>query len=187
MNTQLTTKTLTYHQCRHAKGGEPGDLALITIGSAFRGDQGIAPALCNVLSDRMLVGVCRFDLGSHIGFLPDCLANHKAAIIVDSTINGTRPGTVSILDLGTVLDQNTPINITSSHGLSIVEELRSARKNRNLPKRIIFFGVEVGQIASSNGLSRDLQRKLPGLVDSLSLLVAKALETLKRQPLTKIG
>ncbi len=187
MNTQAITKTLTYRQCRHAKEGEPGGLALITIGSAFRGDQGIAPALCNVLPARMLVGVCRFDLGSHTGFMADCLANHKAAIIVDSTMNGTTPGTVSILDLGTVLDHNTPINFRSSHGLSVVEELRSAKKYGKLPKRIIFFGVEVGQIAPNNGLSRELQRRLPGLVDSLSFLVAKGLETLKRDPIKQIG
>jgi len=158
---------------------EPAGLALITIGSAFRGDQGIGPALCDVLPESVLQGICRFDLGSHIGFMTDCFSNHKAAIVIDSTMNGTTPGTVSILDLRASLDRAIPINIASKNGLLIAEELRTTKKGGKIPNRIIFFGVEADDLGLGE-LRTVIRHKMPQLVDNLAVLVSKVLETLKR-------
>jgi len=175
-----SSNILNYSQCKHAKLTEPDGLALITIGSTFRGDFGIAPALCNVLPAAVVRDVCRFDLGSNAGFIADSLYNHKAAIIIDSTVNGTASGTVSILDLGTILDRVTPINIPLSHGMSVCNEIRAAKKHAKLPARMIFFGVEARDLDEYGCLSNKLQKRLPGLVDHLSLLVTRVLETLQR-------
>jgi hydrogenase maturation protease len=170
-------RTLTYERCHHAKLPEPEGLALITTGGGFSSDQGIAPALCDALPEGVLNGVCRFDLGSHVGFMADCLANHKAAIIIDSTMNGTAPGTVSIHDLAAGLKRTTPINIASQNGHSIAEELHLAKTSGKLPARTILFGVEA---IGSTELSIALQKSIPNLVENLSLLVSKVLEALKR-------
>lgn len=166
--------------CHHGIKPQPEGLALITIGNSQREDDGIAEALCDALPESALKGVCRFDLGSFTGYLGDCLCAHKAAIIIDSTNNGTGSGTVSIVNLGAVLDQASPMKIQSCHGFSLADELRLAKKFKNLPKRIIFFGIENSRTSWKNKLSSDLQARLPHIVEKLSLLVSTVLETLKR-------
>lgn len=157
---------------------EPSGLALITIGNSLRGDDGIAARLSSMLPAGM--DVCKYDLGCYTGLLSDCLSGHKAAIIIDSTQNATAPGTVSILDLRAMLDRATILNVRSCHGFSLADELRIAKNNGTLPKRIIFFGVEVDAVEWTERLSRTLELKLPQLVNNLSLLVTKVLETLQR-------
>lgn len=175
-----TVKKLQNHQCLHSKAKQAEGLALITIGNTLRSDDGAASYLCDALSAHVLNGVCRFDLGSYTGFLADCLAGHKAAIIIDSTSNGNRPGTVSIIDLGAMVSKSTPMNISSCHGFSLADELRLAEKHNKLPKRIIFFGVEISKADWNEHLSNALKDTIPVLVSNLSLLITKVVETLKQ-------
>lgn len=167
-------------QCPHAKLEVPQGLAVVTIGNPLRGDDGVATAICSAMPEATTRDVCRFDLGTYTGFLGDCLSGHKAAIIIDSTSNGTAPGTVSILDLGTLLDRTAPLALRSCHGFSLADELRLAKKHAHLPKRIIFFGVEIADIDWNEKLSPALQEQLPHLVLSLSNLVTRVVEALKR-------
>ena len=165
-------------QCDHTALVHPDGLALVTIGNSLGGGDDMAASLCDVLPETALKDVCRFDLGSYTGFLAASLAGHKAAIIVDSTCNGTAPGTVSILDLTAMLDRAAPLKIESCHGFALADELRLAKRQGKLPRRIIFFGVEVGDQAATGQPIPNL--KLSQSVRNLSFLVLKVLETLKR-------
>jgi hydrogenase maturation protease len=167
-------------ECKHALLKEPQGLALVTIGNSLRGDDGIAAILSRCLPEPIAKDVCRFDLGAHSGFLEDCLACHKAAIIIDATSNGTAPGTVSIADVSHILNQASPLNFRSCQGFLLADEVRSAKKRGKLPTRIIFFGVEIDKTEWNDKLSADLAAKLPKLVSKLSFLVTKVAETLKR-------
>lgn len=167
-------------QCRHSANVEPDGLALITIGNQLKGEHDIAAALCDILPEADIKDVCRFDLGSYTGFLADCLAGHKAAIIIDSTSNGTAAGTMSIVDLSLALDRAKPPIIQSRHGASLVDELRLTKQAGKLPKRIIFFGVELSDSNGTEPVVAVLKQPLEDTVKKLSLLVSKVLETLKR-------
>lgn len=149
-----------FSRCIHGKPGKDG-LALITIGNQLRGDDGIAAALCDALPESALQDVCRYDLGTYTGYLSDCLAGHQAAIIIDATYNGTASGTVTLMDLSSVLANAVPMNIQSCHGLSLADELRLAKKEGGLPKRIIFFGIEVNDVDWSDTPSPTLKRTMP--------------------------
>jgi len=167
-------------KCPHSDFGQSKGLAMITIGDSFRGDDGVAYALCKLLPKSTLQDVCQFHLGTHTEHLATCLQNHKGAIIVDSTSNGTAPGTVTILDLGAVVALATPLNIQSCHGLLLADELRIAKKLATLPERLIFFGIEVDRVERDARLSSAVREKLPRLERNLSLLIASVLETLKQ-------
>lgn len=173
-------KPFIYRQCIHAKAPQPGGLALITIGHAIAGKNGDGTDLYEALSAESLGGFCRFDLGSYTSFLADCLHNHKAAIIVDSTSDGTAPGTVSLIDVSAITDGASPINIQSSHGASIAEELRVAQKLGSVPKRIILFGLETAGSSTARYLDNLPKQRYAAVVANLSLLIRKIQETLQR-------
>jgi len=155
--------------------------ALITIGDALGADECIPTKLCDQLEkSTALKDICRFDLGPHTDSLSECLSSHKGAIIIDSTQNGTAPGTVSIMDLGAMVERTTPINIRSCHGFSLADELRATKRSGRLPKRIIFFGIEINDVEVGDKLNSKLAAKLPLLVNNLSLLMTKLLETVKK-------
>ncbi len=153
-------------------------LALITVGSSLRGDDGLAAALSHSLPKDLCKRVCRFGLGSYSGMLHECLIRHKAAIIIDSTNNGTASGTVSILDVSHILTQAEPLNIRSCQGQMLSEEVRLAKKRGRLPKRIIFFGIEIDKADWNEKISADVETRLPKLVSQLSFLITKVVETL---------
>lgn len=165
--------------CPHSGLESATDLCIVTVGNSLRGDDGIAAALCDKLPERVLSGVCRFDLGPYTSHLADCLQGHKAAIIVDSTCDGQSPGSVSIIDLSTMLE-GPDVSINSTHGFSVADELKLAGQLGVLPKRLIFFGVEIGEVNWKETISPALESKLPQLVSNLSFLVERILEALRK-------
>ncbi|MCC7530221.1 MAG: hydrogenase maturation protease [Candidatus Melainabacteria bacterium] len=151
----------------------------MTVGNALRGDDGIAAALCENLPAAVLSDVCVFNLGPYTSYLSDCLKGHKAAIIIDSTCDGLSPGSVTIIDLQALLE-GPHLNIKSSHGFSVADELKLSKQLGSLPNRLIFFGVEIGEVNWKETISPALKEKLPLLVSNLAFLVQRILETLRK-------
>lgn len=166
-------------RCQHSEQSNPAGLCIVTVGNSLRGDDGIASALCENLPETVLSDVCLFNLGTYTSYLSECLKGHKAAIIIDSTCDGMSPGSVSIIDLHALLE-GPNLNINSSHGFSVADELKLAKQLGSLPNRLIFFGVEIGQVNWKETISPALQEKLPLLVSNLAFLVQRILETLRK-------
>lgn len=166
-------------RCQHSELVQPAGLCIVTVGNSLRGDDGIASALCEHLPATVLSDVCVFNLGTYSNYLSDCLKGHKAAIIIDSTCDGLSPGSVSIIDLHALLE-GPNLNINSSHGFSVADELKLAKQLGSLPNRLIFFGVEIGEVNWKETISPALKEKLPLLVSNLAFLVQRILETLRK-------
>lgn len=180
MNVFAPNSKLGIPSCSHQTEGGTG-LALVSIGNSLRGDDGVAAAICQGLSKKLLANVCWFDLGTYTGHLSQCLAGHRACVIVDSTCNHAEAGTIAIMDLSAALKRSSPLQVKSCHGLSLVDELRLAEKAGNLPGRVIFFGVEADNVDFNDQLSAAIKAKLPQLIANLSLLVSTIVETIKRE------
>lgn len=158
-------------ECEHLSQRDDSGLCLITVGNSLRGDDGVAEALCNRLSAKVLENVCRFDLGTHTNYLRDCLTGHRAAFIIDSICDDEKsPGAVTVIDLNELL-RNQKVKIKSSHGLSIIDELQLAKKQGPLPKDITFFGIVVDKANWGETLSPHIVEKLPSLVFQLTMLL----------------
>jgi hydrogenase maturation protease len=166
-------------RCLHSDLVQQDGLCIVTVGNSLRGDDGIASALCENLPESVLSDVCVFNLGPYTNYLSECLNGHKAAIIIDSTCDGLSPGSVSIIDLHALLE-GPNLNINSSHGLSVADELKLAKQLGSLPTRLIFFGVEIGAVNWNETISPALKEKLPLLVSNLAFLVQRILETLRK-------
>jgi Ni,Fe-hydrogenase maturation factor len=177
--TMSTAKQAATAECSHEHGQENG-IAIVFMAALVQGDA-LPARLSKALSNTALENVCHFEISPHQGRLATCLSNHKAAIIIDSTHTDALAGTVSIMDLSAMLDKTTPIKIDSCHGLAMARELRSAKRSGTLPKRVVFFGVEVGDTHKNDGnTKRPADETPPQIIDSLCSLIGKVLETLKR-------
>lgn len=170
-----------FPQCPHFQEVQPSGLCLITVGNTLRGDDGIAVKLCDKLPEPVLNDICRFDLGPYTSYLGACLHGHKGAIIIDATLNTGTPGSITMIDLNALIEDDGKINtiIKSTHGFSLVDELRALKEISELPERLILLGVETGNV-NSESISPMLQAKLPQLVSNLPFIVARILETLKK-------
>lgn len=157
--------------CRHGSAGSRGRLALVTIGNTLRGDDGIAQAVCNALGEAIAKSVCRFDLGTHTNLLPLCLAGHDTAIILDAVATGGTPGSLTILDLTHPARACSAGNISATHALSLVDELKIAGRAGCLPGKTLFFGIEVQDAGWGKDLSEALRSRLPVLARELERLI----------------
>jgi len=149
---------------------------LVTIGNSLRGDDGLPKLLAEALPARIRTKICLADLGTYTGLLPDCLSGHRSAVVVDATLNGSKPGSVSIADLGQAVGQASPIMLEKSHGFSLLDELKLGGQSSNLPQRALFFGIEVCQTEWGSQISPLIQDRIPALCRRLSRLIDTLLE-----------
>lgn len=167
-------KTLVSSYCPHAGSAEANGLALVVIKD--EGPNGSCPDL----EKSYLENACFFQLRPKNGQLANCLGGHKTAIIVDSVSNEPANTTISITDLSALLQKATPLTIDSDHGFYLSKELRTLKKSGKLPERIIFFGAERGKLGAVFAEGSAVSDKLTQVRSTLSLLVSKVAETLKR-------
>lgn len=163
--------------CKHQLDSHHPGIAVIAIGNTLRGDDGVGMALMRSLRNKFSTDICCFDLGPYSSYVSKCLSGHDAAIVIDSTGNGTSPGTITVLDLAASLKFNRLTHLNSSHGASLADELRIAASTHKLPANLIFFGIEGGQTTDAAGLSEGLNQSMPDIADRflqlLTLVQAK--------------
>lgn len=160
-----------------ANDDRPCALAVIAIGNSLRGDDGIASRLVAALPDGI---ACLFDLGAHPNYMSECLRGHRSAIILDAVKTGKQPGSVTIVDLKELIEQKSPLEPKTCHGISLIDEIRLLSLQGALPCRMHLFGVEAGGRASleaedSEGLSEELKERLADLTHSLIELIESEL------------
>jgi hydrogenase maturation protease len=163
--------------CEHAREGyECGGLALVAFGNVLRGDDGIAGLLCSGLPLALLDRLCYFDLGLKTQFLSEVVACHKSVLIVDATANGTTIGEILYLDLLPLVadkGKSALLRVTSTHGLSWLEELRLMGDLPESIQVLNFLGVEAA--SSEQGISAALEAQIPQLAIRLSGVVEELL------------
>lgn len=152
----------------------------MAFGNVLRGDDGIAGLLCSGLPQALLDRLCYFDLGLKTQFLSEVVSCHKSVLIVDATANGTTIGEALYLDLLPLVadkGRSALLRVTSSHGLSWLEELRLMGELPESIEALNFFGVEAVSSSSSSafGISTVLEAQIPQLTIRLSGVVEEFL------------
>ncbi|GEM_PF-3306565 len=177
MNTVKRSKDCA---CTHLLNGSQGDVILISAGGPRRNGGCPAAALCDALPARVLSGVCRYDNGHSHKIMAAALAAHRAAIIVDTTCHGTTANTVTISNMGTAFDRHSVSDLRARRGAPAAYGFRKDRGPGHLPRRVIFFEVEIDEGVWSWRPNAGFREQMPALVASLSLLIARMVETVKR-------
>ena len=92
----------------------------------------------------------------------------RGLILVDAVRSGAAPGTLHCLD-ASERPLPEPYGVRSStHTLDLAATLEIARSLGTLPKRVFFFGIEGQDFAFGIGLSPEVERALPALVERIS-------------------
>lgn len=157
---------------RCAGHGQRKGMVLISIGNQLRQDDGIGPVLLDNLPQTDTVSFCRFNLGSYSSYLLDCLKGHDRAIVIDSMVKSGQPGKITLLDLNELIAKNQTLKLNSCHGFSLLDELKLARWQGDLPQTLYFFGIEADSCNWTEGLTPTLKEKIPTISTQLQNLMA---------------
>lgn len=173
-------KKLSSLPCPHSESCKPCGLVLLVVEEPTSKRRDRSDSAGNVLTRPSLENICYFQVNPYIDNLADHLMGHKAAIIVDSVSNDPNNGTISIKDLTALLEKATPLKIDSDHGFYLARQLRSLKKSGKLPERIIFLGAERSKLSATSPETTEMASSMTKVSTTLSLLVSKVAETLKR-------
>src|SRR5689334_9837899 len=120
---------------------------VIGVGNPYRRDDGVGPAVAELLRDHDLPGV---EVAQSLGETTELIDLWDAAdlaILVDA-VRARTPGRLHRL---TVPDPGT--TAASSHGLGLGEAVDLARVLDRLPARLVLYAVEVTDVGHGQGLS----------------------------------
>jgi hydrogenase maturation protease len=89
-----------------------------------------------------------------------------AVIVIDAVCSGAPPGTVHRLDASTSPLQRELFK-NSTHALGLVDAVELARAIGMLPAKVYVFGMEVRDLSAGVGLSPEIERALPALIEEV--------------------
>lgn len=160
---------------------QPGELftLLSQPSNTFRRE--ISPGSKNITAEQVLhlpiesnhkersCQIIKFDLGLKSSLLGPCLTGAEAAIVLDAMNSEQEIGSVQIIDLRELIERNASFSLRSSHGISIIDELRILQSISKLPGYIYFFGIEIENFGPGEALSPGLQLKMAAIQSKLCL------------------
>ncbi len=123
---------------------------ILGIGSSVRTDDSVGLHVVNKLKKRGLDQDVVLTTGGTGGIaLLDLLEDCDRLIIVDAIITGAEPGAIHHLVLGD-LKSCTPFNLTSTHGLGLLEVfgLRESLLDKPMPSKIEILAVEASDVVT---------------------------------------
>ena len=118
---------------------------VVGVGNPDRGDDAVGWVVAGALDDCGLLGpggdvVVRLSQGEPAGLVETWLGHDGPAVLVDATVSGLPPGTVTTFDATKApIDQVTQ---TSSHGFGPSEAVALAAALGDLPESLVFVGIE---------------------------------------------
>lgn len=122
----------------------PATLLIVGVGNAFRGDDGVGPAVVGLLRDR-LKGAQLNCLTIQDAVEPLSLIETwngaSAVVLIDAMCSGATPGSIRRFEAGDGKFPPTGLR-ASTHGLDVFDVIELARSLSKLPPTVIVYGVE---------------------------------------------
>ncbi len=144
---------------------------VIGVGNEFRRDDGVGPAVLAELERRGVPGVTLALSDGEPTQLFDAWAGMPLAVVVDAVLcEPSRPGLVHRTTLAAPLQAST----SSTHGLGIPEAVRLAEALDRAPLRLVVYAVEAGDLGFGLGLSDEVGRAVPEVVQAVLAEVGTA-------------
>ncbi|HLJ48695.1 MAG TPA: hydrogenase maturation protease [Bryobacteraceae bacterium] len=140
------------------------------IGNIFLGDDAFGCEVAQRLAARTLpenirvvdYGIRGYDLAYAL------MDDYTAAILVDATSRGERPGTLYTLEIDTTAMRS---GSGDPHGMDPVHVLAMVRAMGGKPPRIYLVGCEPGETEERMGLSEPVQAALDGAAEMVESLI----------------
>ncbi len=141
-------------------------IVVIGIGNLFRGDDGVGPMVARLLKDQAPAQVRVVEQSRETFALIELWDKTDTVIVIDAVVSGAQPGTIHRFDA-----QAGPIPTTwfhgSTHAFGVAEAIELARVLRQLPPRVLVYGIEAGSWDAGVGLSPELERVVPAVVERI--------------------
>jgi len=146
---------------------------VIGVGNDRRGDDrsglDVVRALAPRLGGRAHVVECTSDVTD----LLELWGDREEVIVVDGVRSGRAPGTVVRFEIG---PEGLPaFGPTSTHGLSLSEAVGLGRTLGRFPRRLVVYGIEVGDVGIREGLTAPVAR---GVAEAASRIAEELLDDL---------
>jgi hydrogenase maturation protease len=138
---------------------------VIAVGNEFRRDDGVGPAVLAELEKRELPdGVTLARSDGEPTQLFDAWAGLPLAVVVDAVLcEPSTPGKIH----RTTLDGSLQASAHSTHGLGIPEAVKLAEVLDRAPQQLIVYAVEARDFDFGRGLSDEVARAVPQVVDAV--------------------
>jgi hydrogenase maturation protease len=145
----------------------PG-VVVIGVGSEFRADDGIGPAVLAALSDAIPAGVALVASDGEPTRLVEAWTGAGTAIVVDAVVgSGTSPGALYRLDVRADNGGLPAQRGVSSHDLGVGSAIELARALGRMPATLIVHGMEGADF--SHGVT--MSPLVAGRIDDLTAAV----------------
>jgi hydrogenase maturation protease len=138
-------------------------MIVIGLGNDFRHDDAVGLIAARRLRER---GVAAEEHEGDLATLMDRWKHSDGVILIDAVTSGAIPGTVHRLDVS-ALPLNRELFKSSTHALGLADAVELSRTLGTLPVRVLVFGLEVLDLSAGVGLSPDVARALPVLVEEV--------------------
>lgn len=152
----------------------PPRAVLIGIGSPFRRDDGVGPAVLARIEAGELPGVAVTESDGEPTRLLDAWAGVPLAVVVDAVLcEHPRPGRIHRTEVDLAGEARLRASLAaatglpgagaSTHGLGVPDAVRLAMALDRAPGRLVVLAVEAADIGFGTGLSPAVTACLPGL------------------------
>jgi hydrogenase maturation protease len=145
---------------------------VIGVGNAFRSDDGVGPAVVDLLRDR-LTGPRFVTCDGEPTTLLDAWTGADRAIVIDAV--RARGGAVGrVHRFSAEYPAATRAGVTAPHAADLGDAVALARVLDRMPRTLLVFGVQVENVHFGLGLSPAVTSAARGLADEIAALLANA-------------
>lgn len=140
---------------------------VIGIGNEYRGDDALGLIVARKLAERKLAGIEIIEAGGEGTDLIELMKDATVAILVDAAHSGAAAGTILRFEM-----ENSPLprnfSAHSTHAFGIAEALELARALKQLPPRLIVFGIEGQNFELGSKMTQEIRMGIEHAVDMIS-------------------
>ena len=137
-------------------------MIVIGLGNEFRHDDAVGLIAVRRLRKN---GLAAEEHEGDLATLMDRWTAAEDVILIDAVSSGAEPGTIHFLDISLA-----PLceHVTSStHALGLADAVELSRALGTLPPHVYVFGIEVRNVRAGVGLSFEVERALPVLINDV--------------------
>jgi len=151
------------------------DVIVVGVGNALLSDEGIGVHLIRRLSQSAdkFPTVDFLDAGTGGLSVLHLIANRKKAVIIDCAKMGEQPGTVRRFGIDDVKSIKT-LSGLSLHEADISRIISLAKFLGQLPKEVVFFGIEPKSTAPGENLSEKIACRIDEYIRTILLEFARS-------------
>ena len=145
---------------------------IICLGNPLMRDEGIGIRLASELSQKLVDNpdVEVLDLGTGGLTIMHAIAGRERIIFVDCALMGEMPGVMRRFTPDEVVSKKIKTRYSLHEG-DLLDTLRLSKSMGECPDDIVIFGIEPKEVASGEGLTKELEQKIPHYIETILFVV----------------